>query len=96
MNRNQSNSSTGKNSRLEQICEIIEMLEFIKSKIEKLPTKQEKGVRFEDIIKDLDESISLARSVRYQMLSKGRLPVRASDRLLEKLKLLESYAEIFV
>lgn len=96
MNRNQSNSSTKEDSRFQQICEIVELLELIKSRIEKLPTNQEKDVKFEDIIKDLEESISLAKSVRYQMLSKGRIPVKAFNRLLENLKLLESYAEIFI
>lgn len=96
MNKDKLISSKNEYSQSQQIYEIIEMLEAIKSQIEKLPTKQEKGVRFEDIIKNLEDSINLAKSIRYQMISKGRVPTRAFNRLLEKLKLLDSYVEIFI
>lgn len=96
MNKDKSYFSVNENYQSDQIDEIIELLEAIKSQVEKLPTNQEKRMRFEDLIKNLEESIDLAKSVRYHLLSKGKVPVRAFNRLLEKLKLLESYAEIFI
>lgn len=89
-------ASENYNTQCRQINEIVELLEATKHQVEKFPIKRVKDLDLDDLIKDLTDTISFARSVRHQLLSTGRVPARAFDRLIDGTERIKCHSMAFI